>query len=363
VIDLDEELVRAQLRRRAGSGLGVADVDRLASRIQQAIQVDGNVEQRRVMQVAPLWDGGVSRLRLLGGALAGVMVLAAIGLIAFAPGPLFGPAATPSGPPATSTHQVLTAEDLVRRVQSAGPGDAGALVIVNADFQSAPFRCPVSPGACPIGYVVGTGQQVEVWPDSSPYPPGGSPDVPATVRGPLALRLRSAGGVELIGGLTLPDSGLVTWSVRAVAADVARLRATASVPDANALAVAGLYLVDGWLGGSLAPPCPLNPIAPPAAMADFSCGKAGWLTDQPVADPAQAGQSDPGSSMRVQNDAYDLFAPDPGADMVASGARRAWYLVRPLLAWPQGSCWLCQANSVGYLLGRIQGSGAVQASP
>jgi hypothetical protein len=77
----------------------------------------------------------------------------------------------------------------------------------------------------------------------------------------------------------------------------------------------------------------LKCLAVSAGIPNYSCDEIDWLTDEPfqpwVADGNSGGTREPGVGLRVQNGAYDEFAPDP-----ARGPFGTWepqlgnYLVR-----------------------------------
>jgi hypothetical protein len=73
--------------------------------------------------------------------------------------------------------------------------------------------------------------------------------------------------------------------------------------------------------------------AAPPGLPDYSCGERDWLTDEPfqpwVADGNTGSTRDPAVGLRVENGAYDLFAPDPGIGAhAAREPRLGTYLVR-----------------------------------
>jgi len=91
------------------------------------------------------------------------------------------------------------------------------------------------------------------------------------------------------------------------------------------------YLVRGYLVASPALRCIWRPV--PSGLPDYGCGEVDWLTDEPFQPWVVRGNGDsirsPSVGIRVQNGAYELFAPDPA---ISPGGgmepRLGTYLVR-----------------------------------
>ncbi len=91
------------------------------------------------------------------------------------------------------------------------------------------------------------------------------------------------------------------------------------------------FVVRGWLVATPPLRCVARPI--PSGLPDYGCGERDWLTDEPfqpwTSDGTSGSARDPVIGLRVQNSAYDAFAPDP-AIAVGGGRepRQGTYLVR-----------------------------------
>jgi len=176
-------------------------------------------------------------------------------------------------------------------------------------------------------------------------PPNGCEFLPAA--GSVALTI-GPGYVTFVGSVAMA-AGDPPWSVDQW---LDRSEAAATYPYLGF----STALVHSWLSSGFAPPCPLPPngVDP---NAPWGCGVPAWLTADPFRPVTGAAGStemvEPGRGIRVQNDAYEAFAPSRGT-LSSDGlpvAEEGLFLVGP--AWPApASCFLC-ATGVTQILARV----------
>lgn len=159
----------------------------------------------------------------------------------------------------------------------------------------------------------------------------------------VALGLRDDRAVLYLGLVAEPPSGGGAWTVPQLLAKPQPLAGS-------------LYLVDAWLGDVAPLLCPPSLDGPtPEAGRDVSCGQPGWLT--PVEEqPSQTSDSSrsvvaPSDGIRVQNGAYETFAPDPVLS-VDRPPRHGIFLVRPFTVGP-GACFMCSAGGPVEVVARV----------
>jgi hypothetical protein len=82
-----------------------------------------------------------------------------------------------------------------------------------------------------------------------------------------------------------------------------------------------MFVVRGWLVATPPLRCVARPI--PSGLPDYGCDERDWLTDVPfqpwTSDGTNGSAHDPAVGLRVQNGAYQAFAPDPA---ITAGGRR-----------------------------------------
>jgi hypothetical protein len=350
--DLDDARLRAHLERRGGSNGPPDDLRRAIVNEASSVRQDG-----RGLLVAP-----TPRWRLPAFAAVATAAILMFAGVAGVTAPQPSPSAAPPG------FKVLSADELTRVTRHVARAELeGRVVIVDGDVEPAGFRCRAG-APCPIGYVTGTNHTIMVWPETKPaYVPDAEreallPEGPL-IEGPLALRFRADGGVELLGPVETLLGDKVVWPFASMVRDAAERPPYLTIgglridggPDG--VLAGGLYLVDAWLVESpFAPPCPAPPEGLPASVAPFTCGIAAWLTPEDV-DPSQfqAPSDSPSGALRIQNDSYDAFAPDPARSGPSDTPepRRALYLVRSTIDFPPDACSLCAGGKPAYLVARV----------
>jgi hypothetical protein len=146
--------------------------------------------------------------------------------------------------------------------------------------------------------------------------------------GPAALRLRADGGVDFIDYVVTPPSGMVLTGGDAAALITGM--------QADNLDSARLYVLTGWLSEwSFEPKCVLV-----SSIPAFGCGRPAWISDaEPQATDVAAS---PANATRVQNQAYERFAPPSPGLPAALGPRQGVFLVRPVVPTP-GGCFECNS--------------------
>ncbi|NJD27840.1 MAG: hypothetical protein FIA92_06030 [Chloroflexi bacterium] len=347
--DLDDARLRAHLERRGGAG---SPPDTLPAAIHE--RASSIAQQRSVPAPAlRLRRGWLALAAVLAGT---AVVFASAGFKLPLPAPEHGLQATPSPVPPRVT--ILGAEDFARLVAEtpvAAWGDRVA--IVDARIESRDFFCAFDPvpAPCPIGHLAGT--ELLVWPDSAPVY---EDDVEASRQvgefdGPQALRLASTGHVELIGSVRRFD-GAIAWQLDSMVTWIRRLQSFEHPIGPDGISVGPLFVVDAWLVAAMEP---LRCRAPEGSAAPlFACGRVGFLTPEAIQPTRIDGDTIftavPEGSVRVQNLAYETFAPDArwSTDRLAE-PRRALYLVRSIIDFPQDSCFMCEAAGQAFVVARI----------
>src|SRR5207237_3783707 len=158
----------------------------------------------------------------------------------------------------------------------------------------------------------------------------------APTEGPFALRLLDDGNVAFVDWATPPSAGPF-WTPEAMLEKF--LGATRYDRDTEA----HVYALAGWISeGAQEPKCLL--VSSPDPL--FGCSLASWIAPTDTQPNVYTGTdyslTPPPQSIRVQNNAYDLFAPDPARAGSPSSPipRFATFLVRPILPKPEG-CFGC----------------------
>jgi hypothetical protein len=272
------------------------------------------------------------------------------------------PEATPSPVPPSLT--LLTTAEFSRLLAGTPQEERGdRIVIVDGDIKVSTFSCPAfTAPSCPIGTLVGAEPSLLVWSDSAPAyvdDARGEWDwLRDTIKGPLALRLAASGQVELVGPVeTLGPS--TVWPLWATVSEIERLRSFDRRIGSDGIAVGPLFVVDAWLVTPMAAECPAPAGSPAPSLAAFACGRVGFLTPEAIQPTTLRGDTIlttvPEGSIRVQNLAYDTFAPDPTWSTVGRLAepRRALYLVRSIVDFPQDSCFMCEAGAQAFVVARL----------
>ena len=235
------------------------------------------------------------------------------------------PEATPTTalPRTVGEVQVLSLDELQRLVDSEGAG--GRVVVANVHVRTdVIFDCF---GECPFGYIDGSDPMIWVYGFT-----------PWAADKPLALRIRAAHGVDLVGNVVLPGDGGSTWTVPGF---------VDSLPPPGS--ESGLFAIDGWLSrGVTAPPCPAPTEPTPPPGYDYGCGPVAWLGPT---DAGPVNEQAPIDALRAQNGAYQAFAQRPGGS-----PSRAVYLVEPLIRnalYPVGSCYSCPSEPLLHIVARV----------
>lgn len=368
---LDDAELGAQLCRRGDAGarlqqigdaVGAArDAMRLAdltrAMVAEQAQVRARPWERFPMPRLPHDWAGPRRLAAL--AVAVVVVAIAAGLLPSIAG---GPA-----PSSTGTTWFLTRDQLERVVADAGTdtGNVGKTIVADVTLSATvtaacPFPSSGFNPACPVNYVIAGATRVirvdGVPAFQPPCPPGVECVYRPTFVAPLALTILGPGLVSFVGEVLLPPSDPTSvWSVAAWRQYT--LQRGHSYRELTATDL--LFPVAAWMSGAGGVfGCPA-PIAGSTADPDFGCGPAAWLTDQPyqptVANPTGNGMmystTPPPDGIRVQNAAYETFAPDrPASGQVV--ARQGIFLIRPT-AVPDEECFACAPGPRAKIVDRI----------
>jgi hypothetical protein len=108
----------------------------------------------------------------------------------------------------------------------------------------------------------------------------------------------------------------------------------------------GYWLVQGSIAGSSVEPHCLRALATPYPGPQYNCGRTSWLSDD--ASAAASGVSlSPPVTIRVQNDAYQDFAPSPSASGPLVQPEQATFLVHAIYipaCAPTADCFFPPAN-------------------
>jgi hypothetical protein len=152
---------------------------------------------------------------------------------------------------------------------------------------------------------------------------------------PLAVVVTGEHQVDLVGALLMAGAR-ITWTASELREALAAQRA----PDP-----AVLYAVDGWLGhaGPIPCPAPIDANGNIGTWGPYGCGDVAWLAidDTPRAHP-------PLDGLRVQNGAYQAFAPLLGPSAAQSGV----YLVRAPIVEPD-DCFGCEGSVPAEIVARL----------
>ncbi len=321
---LTDERLRVELDRRWRGRGGAVPTSRIAAAVHDRIAV---------MPQEPRWRlslrAWAPRIGVAGTAVAALLVVGLAGLPLLtdiqrgSPGTHWDPAERP-----------LTAEELGRLFPRDGFSPfAGRVVIAEVGLVGSLTDCVDLP--CDLA-IDGIDPKIVVHYD--PDRPGPAPRTGET----LAFRVREDRGVDLIERVRSAPLRLA-WTVPGLADEMRRV-------DQYDRAVQAVYLVDAWLVGSPPPSCPAPfPIdsPPPPPGLDVGCGPAAWLTpteEQPTRGDANSIEvGAPQDGLRVQNGAYDAFAPNPERGPYLPGIetpRHGLYLVRRHAAGAD-SCFMC----------------------
>jgi hypothetical protein len=356
LIPLDDRTLGEQVRRRAGgdrdSGPATDAVERRNERIAALVA-------SRILATAQSQPGIVGRLLppaitrgkavAASGWIAAALVIATA--VAVGPSLVRAPASGPPGsevetPVSTAEARApgwyLTGAELISAVAEARlHGSLGRVVVTDATLEPRALGMPdpegrcqeVGSGAggpvmlklvCPISMVIeGSSPQIVV---------DGIPGYPTCARclfrvpdpGPYAVEI-AAGGTRLtyLGRVALPPGASAAWSVS---------RASVLIGPGRPMDAA-LLPVDGWISGMAGQPRCLM-ISDPDRR--YGCGPAAWLTDVPVQPNTLSGNTyslePPLGGIRIQNEAYSLFAPGPAASPgVFPEPRHGVFLIREVV--------------------------------
>ena len=242
------------------------------------------------------------------------------------PGPLASPTVAPSAR-ATDIPSSLYPADRAMTASELGvflAGDlttrANSTIVADVEVLATVTLCKPGSDTCGRYWIPssGGGPDIAVWPTL------GSSGVP--IQGPYAFKVRSDGGLDLIGSVRVGPKGL-TWTLPELLRSNPYFRSPDVLPSS-------LYVLDAYL---TAPPntifCPL--IIDGALR--FSCGDIAWLVANGDPLPTDV-LSTPPDSLRAS-----------GLDSTAVG--RGNWLVRPA-ATPNG-CFACPPAGAVDILGRV----------
>lgn len=326
---LTDDRLRVELDRRWRGRGGAVPTDRIAAAVHDRIAV---------MPQEPRWRlslrAWAPRIGVAATAVAALLVVALAGL------PLLTDiqrADIQRGGPGTHwdpAERPLTADELGRLFPRDGSSPfAGRVVIAEVGLVGSLTDCVDLP--CDLA-IDGIDPRIVVH-----YDPDRTVPAPRTGE-TFAFRVREDRGLDLIERARSAPLRLA-WTVPGLADEMRRV-------DQFDRAVPTVYLVDAWLVGSPPPSCPapfpIDSPAPPPGL-DVGCGPAAWLTpteEQPVkGDATSIEVGAPQDGLRVQNGAYDAYAPNPERGPYLPGIetpRRGLYLVRRNPAGAE-SCFMC----------------------
>jgi hypothetical protein len=295
------------------------------------------------------------------GALATILAAAAaLVLLVGVVGPNLEPPIHPGGstatdsPVSTSTGepvQVLTVAELGGLVSEEHVEDVvGRVVLADVDLEPASAQMTCLPYDCALALVAGADPMIRVIDD--PNFRGLRNTIPDDgLEGPIAVRIRHSGTVELIGQLKTNLGDQVVWPLRSYSTEAARqlYRFLGSPFGAP-------YVVDALLVDGQPFPCPSQP-AIREELTGFLCGRAAWLA--PVeAGPPRIANGNPIMGLdwvRVPNGSYRRFGLQPGVDGEPPNRepRRAYYLILPVIQVTEIYCFGCQDGGAAMLVDRI----------
>ena len=244
------------------------------------------------------------------------------------PGPLASPTVAPSAR-ATDipsslypADRAMTASELGVFLAADLTTRANSTIVADVEVMVAPALCVVGSKVCGQYWIRGLG--------GGPSILIGNTDGTPIQGGPYAFKVRSDGGLDLLGSVRAGPTGL-TWTLPELLKSDPYFRSS-TVPAST------LYLVDAYLA---APPvaisCPLTTTGAAYGVSKFSCGDIAWLVAN--GDPLPTDElSTPPDSLRAS-----------GLDTAAVG--RGNWLVRPA-ATPNG-CFACPPAGAVDILGRV----------
>ena len=244
------------------------------------------------------------------------------------PGPLASPTLAPSAR-ATDipsslypADRAMTASELGVFLAADLTTRANSTIVADVEVMVAPALCVVGSKVCGQYWIRGLG--------GGPSILIGNTDGTPIQGGPYAFKVRSDGGLDLLGSVRAGPTGL-TWTLPELLKSDPYFRSS-TVPAST------LFLVDAYLA---APPvaisCPLTTTGAAYGVSKFSCGDIAWLVAN--GDPLPTDElSTPPDSLRAS-----------GLDTAAVG--RGNWLVRPA-ATPIG-CFACPPAGAVDILGRV----------
>lgn len=238
-------------------------------------------------------------------------------------GPLSSPPVAPSVP-ATDVpsslypaNRAMTAAELGVFLADDSTTRSSITIVADVEVQMAPAACVPTSSACGTYWIRGLGGRPRILVGNT----GGIP----IQGGPYAFKVRSDGGLDLLGSVLVGPRGL-TWTLPELLKSDPYFRSS-TVPAST------LYLVDGYLA---APP---NAIFCPLVLpgVKFNCGDVAWLVANSDPLPTDV-LSTPPDSLRAS-----------GLDTSAVG--RGNWLIRPATT-PNG-CFACPPAGAVDILGRV----------
>jgi len=317
-VSLDDRSLREHLDRRAEAG--VSDVEGIADVVMSRVAQAG---------AGPWWHRLGVRRQSLGVAVAAiVVVVVAMAVLPSRLGPGPGTSASPTASAAADGYPIdraLTVKELDAVLGSDPAARAGEIVIAYVTLETFDIRCLGT--RCPRYLVDLDGRQISVYdPDEA------EPELP----GPSALRIRSDGALDLLGHVRAGPDGLA-WTLPQLTAELPDLRASDR-------AVPFLYLADAWRAVSTSAYRCLATVA--AGDPDFGCGTGvAWLVPDEASLPSDF-NSAPAGSLRVPNVTGVLTRSD-------ALKRHGYWLVDPLVAQDEATCFLCPPAGAADLVGHV----------
>lgn len=263
--------------------------------------------------------------------------------------PGVAPVSSPAPSPETAWY--LTTAQLARVVAGTATSNenVGKTVIANVQITDLFAACPNEAPRCPYTTIIA---------GSEPHIPVTNAELPTSCPAP------GPAGQTASCGTVLPPPGPTALTIEPGSVSfVASVQIGINDPRPSTVeqfieaSPTNTILVDGWLSTMGIPPaCP----APLGGIANgpFGCGQAAWLTDQPFTATVPAGTdgwntTGPARGLRVQNDAYETFAPNRAVTDSAgfAASERGLYLIASADPMPS-ECFMC-ATVRGTLLARI----------
>lgn len=261
----------------------------------------------------------------------GVLPFAELG---WDPGPLASPTVAPSAPATDVPSSVypadraMTAAELGAFVAGDPTTRASSTIVADVEVQVAPAACVPMSARCGTYWIRGLSEGPSILVGNT----GGIP----IQGGPYAFKVRSDGGLDLLGSVRVGPK-VLTWTLPELLNSDPYFRSS-DVPAST------LYLVDAYLA---APP---NAIACPVILPGdlrFSCGDIAWLVASGDPRPTDV-LSTPPDSLRAS-----------GLDTAAVG--RGNWLTRPATT-PNG-CFACPPAGAVDILGQVLSFAALGFDP